>query len=115
MGHTVNVGFIFQVAGTLGGLVGIVALLAWLNTRRAQRLEATGKAGVEYDKFMQAAMKRANETNDGLCRDLTIERKARKNLITLVYDLVGAFRAKGASSEEAAPFLDRLDVIRADR
>lgn len=108
-------GPVVQIATTLGGLAGFVAFLGWLNTRRAQRLRANGEAGVEYDKFMGAAMVRMNEVNGGLRRDLTIERRIKSAVIDLFYDLVQAYRRKGATSEEVDPFLDRLDDIRADR
>ncbi|MBP3086952.1 hypothetical protein [Mycolicibacterium fortuitum] len=104
-----------QLAATIGGLAGFVGLLGWLNTRRAQKLRATGEAGVEYDKFMGAAMVRMNEVNGGLRRDLTIERRIKSAVIDLFFELIKAYRRKGATSEEIDPFLDRLDDIRADR
>lgn len=106
---------VIQLAATLGGLAAVVKLLDFWNTRRAKRLQAGGTAGVEYDKFMGAAMVRVNEINAGLRADLVVERRIKSALIDLVYDIVREFRRKGATSEEVDPFLDRLDDIRADR
>lgn len=115
MGDAVNWEFLGQLLLTGGGLAAVAKGLAWLNTKRAERLRATGEAGVEYDKFMGAAMTRANEVNSGIRDDLIIERRIKANLIDLVFDLVDALRTRGATAREVDPFLDRLDEIRADR
>ncbi|WP_142282734.1 hypothetical protein [Mycobacterium aquaticum] len=107
--------FLGQLFATGTGLAAVAKGLAWLNTKRAQRLRATGEAGVEYDKFMGAAMTRANEVNSGIRDDLIVERRIKSNLIDLVFDLVDALRNHGASAREVDPYLDRLDEIRADR
>lgn len=115
MGDAVNWEFLGQLLLTGGGLAAVAKGLAWLNTRRAQRLRATGEAGIEYDKFVGAAMNRSNEVLEGIRGDLIVERRKSAGLIDLVLDMADALRRKGASEREVDPFLDRLAVIRADR
>lgn len=103
---------ILTMIGGAGFLVGVAALLQFLNTRKSTKSKGSADAYVTWRAFTTGAFEdrdrefervRAKRDQLFVVRDL---------LITLVQDLIKLARRRGVDNEEIEPYLDRLDAAR---
>lgn len=96
---------VFQLLGGAGFLVGVAALLHFLNTAKGARTKSSAEANTVYRTFVNDAMGDVNRDRARLCRVVGL-------LVDLAIDLLRELRIRGASSDDLDPYHDRLEAAR---
>ena len=100
-----NAALVLQLLGGAGFLVGVAALLHFLNTAKGARIKSSADAYTAYSAFVGDAMQKTMEDNARLNR-------IRSLLIDLAQALIATLKRLCAPSGEVESYQDRLDDIR---
>lgn len=103
---------IFTMIGGAGFLLGVAALLQFLNTRKSTRSKGSADAYVTWRAFTTGAFEDRDREFERVKAKRDQLFTVRELLIDLVQDLIKALRRRGATPEDLEPYQDRLDTAR---